>query len=68
MNDSQLPAEISPKHSRTQGEVDETGKSEVEEGKSGENTQARDLVVLMKKEIHAPNITLHEICKVIIGM
>lgn len=42
MNDSQLPAEISPKHSRRQGEVDETGKSEVEEGKSGENTQARD--------------------------
>ena len=43
MNDSQLPAEISPKHSRTQGEGDETGKSGGGGGgKSGARAQARD--------------------------
>lgn len=55
MNDSQLPAEISPKHSRTQGEGDETRKSEVEEGYR-EGTGGK--VGVMKKRMHVPNITL----------
>lgn len=41
MNDSQLPAEISPKHSRTQEEGDETEKSEVEGDEWGKDSGER---------------------------
>lgn len=50
MNDSQLPAEISPKLSRTRGEGDETRR--VEEGKG--------LIAAVKdKNADVSNITLH---------
>lgn len=45
MNDSQLPAEISPKHSRTQGERDETGGGRVGKELGG----GMVAVVMMKK-------------------
>lgn len=47
MNDSQLPAEISPKHSRTQGERDETGGGRV--GKELGGAIGMVVVVMMKK-------------------
>lgn len=47
MNDSQLPAEISPKHSRTQGERDERGGGRVGKELGGEIGM---VVVMMKKK------------------
>ncbi len=49
MNDSQLPAEISPKHSKTRGEGDEMGKPEVEEGEELRRQTGASTVVMKKK-------------------
>lgn len=62
MNDSQLPAEISPKHSRTQGEGDEVGKSDMKEGVRVEKELGQEtggLVGLMRNKMLVCQILLY---------